>query len=145
MFDGCSRLTTLDVSNFKTDMVESMWHIFCDCSRLTTIYASEKWNMSNVETKDGMFYNCPELVGGEGTTYNSSYVNGEYAHIDGGPSNPGYFTRKKHDTSISKVLNRKGEADIYTPNGIKLVKPQKGLNIIINSDGSVRKVHRRLS
>ncbi len=143
MFDGCSGLTTLDLSNFKTDKVKSMWHIFCDCSRLTTIYASEKWNMSNVETKDWMFYNCPKLVGGEGTTYNEEYVNGEYAHIDRGPSNPGYFTRKDHNTGISKVLNRKGETDIYTPNGIKLAKPQKGLNIILNSDGSVRKIHLR--
>ena len=32
------------------------------------------------------------LVGGLGTTYNSSYVDKTYARIDGGRSNPGYFT-----------------------------------------------------
>ncbi|MCI7559653.1 MAG: hypothetical protein MSS76_06005 [Clostridium sp.] len=32
------------------------------------------------------------LVGGLGTTYNSSYVDKTYARIDGGTSNPGYFT-----------------------------------------------------
>ena len=39
-----------------------------------------------------MFTGCSALVGGSGTTYNSSYVDKTYAHIDGGQSNPGYFT-----------------------------------------------------
>ncbi|UKI57957.1 MAG: hypothetical protein L6V81_00295 [Clostridium sp.] len=38
------------------------------------------------------FYNCTNLVGGAGTKYNSSHVDKAYAHIDGGTSNPGYFT-----------------------------------------------------
>ena len=33
-------------------------------------------------------------MGGQGTTYNASHVDKTYAHIDGGPSNPGYFTDK---------------------------------------------------
>ena len=33
-------------------------------------------------------------MGGQGTTYDSSHTNATYAHIDGGPSNPGYFTAK---------------------------------------------------
>jgi hypothetical protein len=42
-----------------------------------------------------MFSNCTSLVGGQGTAYNSSNPKDKtYAHIDGGPSNPGYFTAK---------------------------------------------------
>jgi hypothetical protein len=41
-----------------------------------------------------MFMNCTSLVGGQGTTYDDSHIDKTYAHIDGGPSNPGYFTDK---------------------------------------------------
>jgi len=41
-----------------------------------------------------MFRGCTKLVGGAGTKYNSSYVDKTYARIDGGTSNPGYFTAK---------------------------------------------------
>ena len=41
-----------------------------------------------------MFSNCHNLVGGMGTTYDASHVDAAYAHIDGGPSNPGYLTEK---------------------------------------------------
>lgn len=41
-----------------------------------------------------MFKEATNLVGGSGTKYNSSYADKTYAHIDGGTSNPGYFTAK---------------------------------------------------
>ena len=41
-----------------------------------------------------MFNNCTSLVGGQGTTYDDSHIDKTYAHIDGGTSNPGYFTDK---------------------------------------------------
>ena len=42
-----------------------------------------------------MFDVCYSLVGGKGTAYSSSNPKDKtYAHIDGGPSNPGYFTGK---------------------------------------------------
>ena len=40
---------------------------------------------------NNLFYSTL-LVGGLGTTYNSSYVDKTYARIDGGTSRPGYFT-----------------------------------------------------
>ena len=33
-------------------------------------------------------------MGGQGTAYDENHVDAEYAHIDGGTSNPGYFTAK---------------------------------------------------
>ena len=40
-----------------------------------------------------MFRNAKLLVGGNGTTYNGSYINSSYARIDTSEL-PGYFTRK---------------------------------------------------
>jgi hypothetical protein len=41
-----------------------------------------------------MFTGCTNLVGGNGTVYDANHVDHTYAHIDGGTSNPGYFTDK---------------------------------------------------
>lgn len=41
-----------------------------------------------------MFRNCFSIVGGKGTTYDKNHTDGEYARIDGGPSNPCYLTLK---------------------------------------------------
>ena len=38
--------------------------------------------------------NNMEGTRGAGTTYSSSHTDAGYAHIDGGPSNPGYLTKK---------------------------------------------------
>ena len=41
-----------------------------------------------------VFNGCFSLVGGKGTTFDPDHVNADYAHLDGGPDNPGYFTEK---------------------------------------------------
>ncbi len=94
MFRGCSSLTVLDLSSFSTANVIAMGGMFMGCSNLRTIYAGSGWSTAAVEASAGMFYSCTSLVGGQGTTFNSSHVGIDYAHIDGGPSNPGYFTEK---------------------------------------------------
>ncbi len=95
----CTNLETLDLSSFNTANVTSISGMFNDCSNLKTIYASDKWNISNVPYEFGMevFVNCTKLVGGKGTTYKEGYFDLTYAHIDGGASNPGYFTEKNTD------------------------------------------------
>ena len=93
MFCDCSNLTVIDLSSFNTSKVTSMGSMFQDCSNLTTIYAGSGWTTAAVTNSGFMFRNCTSLVGGQGTTYQSSTpVNMAYAHIDGGPSNPGFFT-----------------------------------------------------
>ena len=120
MFDGCSGLTSLDVTGFKTDKVTSMWNMFARCSGLTnldmtgfktdkvtdmslmfygcpglkTIYAGEGWSTAKVQDSDIMFKDCTGLVGGAGTAYDANHIDKAYARIDGGASNPGYFTFK---------------------------------------------------
>ena len=92
MFSG-SQATTLDVSNFDTSKVTNMNDMFYGSTNLKTIYGSSKFVTTAVTSSAGMlFYGCTKLIGGAGTKYNSSYVDKTYAHIDGGTSNPGYFT-----------------------------------------------------
>ena len=94
MFYGNTSISRLDLSYFDTQKVTSMYSMFDGCSNLTTIYVGDGWSTEAVTSSSSMFQNCTSLVGGMGTTYNSSHVDKAYAHIDGGPSNPGYFTEK---------------------------------------------------
>ena len=87
-----SKATTLDVSNFDTSKVTNMSYMFYNFTNLKTIYVSNKFNTDKVTDSTNMFSGCTNLVGGAGTKYNSSYVDKTYARIDGGTSNPGYFT-----------------------------------------------------
>ena len=87
-----SQATVLDVSNFDTSKVTNMRYMFYFSKKLTTIYVSDKFDTSTVTSSTEMFDNCTNLVGGAGTVYDESHVDKTYAHIDGGTSNPGYFT-----------------------------------------------------
>jgi len=71
-----------------------MMEMFQGCKNLTTIYVGNGWNIINVTDSEDMFRNCPNLIGGQGTKYDEDHKDVEYAHIDGGESNPGYFTKK---------------------------------------------------
>ncbi len=93
MFYGCSSLTSLDMSNWDVSNVDNMQEMFYGCVDLTTIYVGPKWTLRSVTT-DNMFKLCRELRGSAGTTYDYNHVNGSYAHIDGGPSNPGYLSER---------------------------------------------------
>ena len=91
MFYG-TEATILDVSNFDTSKVTNMSDMFDASYSLKTIYVSSKFVTTAVTNSKDMFTSCTKLVGGAGTKYNSSYVDKTYARIDGGTSNPGYFT-----------------------------------------------------
>ena len=95
MFNGSYALQSLDLSNFDTSNVTDMSGMFHNMIYLQTVYVSDKFNIDNVSESEGMFYSAIRIVGGSGTTYNSSYTDITYARIDD-PTNgkPGYFTLK---------------------------------------------------
>ena len=95
MFNHCNDLTSLDLSNFNTSNVDRMTCMFYGCTNLRTIYVGNGWSTAAATDSEQMFYNCSNLVGGQGTTYDANHIDKTYAHIDGGPSNPGYFTEWK--------------------------------------------------
>ena len=93
MFQGLSSITELDLSSFDTSNVSDMTVMFYTDSQLRTIYVSDSFVTNNVSSSSSMFSSCNALVGGNGTTYNSNYMDKTYARIDVSGT-PGYFTRK---------------------------------------------------
>ena len=100
MFYG-SQIKILDLSNFDTSKVTNMQYMFERATNLKTIYVSNKFNTNKVTSSNSMFYNCTNLVGGAGTKYDSTKTDKTYARIDGGTSNPGYFTSIPEPNSFS--------------------------------------------
>ena len=100
MFTGCTGLTSIDISGWNTANVWYMNDMFAKCSGLKTIYAGTGWTTERVndEWGEGMFTGCIALVGGMGTAYDKNHTDMTYARIDGGASNPGYFTAKHAST-----------------------------------------------
>ena len=94
MFDGCRSMQVLDLSSFWTHNVTMMANMFANCTSLTTILVSKDWSTSSVTSSKGMFTNCRKLVGMAGTPYDKNHTDKEYAHADGGETNPGYLTMK---------------------------------------------------
>ena len=126
MFGFCPNLSSLDLSEFKTDNVTNMLQMFGYCNNLETIYVSDAWNTEKVEMGFSMFDSCYNLVGGAGTLFSQNHTGLDYAHIDGGPSNPGYLTYKE-STNIAhtkKITEESGY--IYSLSGIKLRSATKG-------------------
>lgn len=99
MFSGCEQLKSLDIRNFSItisdpDLSYSTASMFWGCSNLTKIICLNSFVDSNIDS-GSMFYNCTKLKGSNGTVFDLEKVDGTYAHPDGGPSNPGYFTDGK--------------------------------------------------
>ena len=114
MFRNCFGLTNLDISNFNTANVTDMGSMFKGCSELITIYAGEGWSTEKVTESTEMFFGCPNLVGGMGTVYDADHVDAAYAHIDGGPSNPGYLS----DKNAPVITNPEGYAVLSDNNTV---------------------------
>ncbi len=92
MLCSLTALTVLDLSSFNTAKVTNMSHLFSSDYDLETIYVGSGWSTAAVTESKDMFNLCIMLVGGQGTEQVSYKTDATYAHIDGGPSNPGYFT-----------------------------------------------------
>ena len=92
MFYDCASLSDLDLSSFDTSNVKYMGSMFEDCKNLKTIIIGEGWSAKSVEYSTSMFTGCETLKGGAGTVYDEDHTDIEYAHVDGGKKDPGYFT-----------------------------------------------------
>jgi surface protein len=140
LFNDCKSLTSLDLSSFDTRKVENMWMMFWLCSSLKTIYVGDRWSTDMVVEPTYMFAFCNNLVGGEGTVYDTNHLDKEYAHIDGGISNPGYLTRK---TYVEGDVN--GDGKVTPADAIMILYHyfnvvQNGFNdkvADLNHDGSI--------
>ena len=61
MFNGCSSLTTLDLSSLNTSKVTTMQEMFSGCTSLTSLNLSDL-NMKKLQYVAHMFYDCSSLT-----------------------------------------------------------------------------------
>ena len=107
MFGSCSTLSSLDLSNFYTKEVRDMSYMFSRCSALTTIYASDKFVTSKVQSGISMFSACKNL---KGTILN--YKDSKTDHTYANCGTNGYFTPvfeyAEFDKGIGTLTFRRG-------------------------------------
>ena len=84
MFERCNKLKVLDLSNFSTPNLNIMNNVFKDCTNLTTIYASDKFQIGKQGTD--VFTGCNNLKGEIG--FQKSKTDMTYANYK-----TGYFTK----------------------------------------------------
>lgn len=85
MFEGCYELTLLDLSSFNTPNLNIMNRMFYKCLKLTTIYASDKFQIGK-QAGSEVFTKCYKLKGE--IEYNKSKTDKTYANYK-----TGYFTK----------------------------------------------------
>ena len=93
MFDRCSALTSLDLTNFNTAKVTDMSYMFMGCSALTTIFVSDKFVTDQVTSSDNMFHMCINLIGAieyDGSKSDHTYANYENGYFSPEGGFPGY-------------------------------------------------------
>ena len=61
MFNNCTILPSLDLSNFNTAKVKIMYNMFKNCKKLSSLNLSESFNTVNVTNMSSMFYGCSQL------------------------------------------------------------------------------------
>lgn len=138
MFRGCSTLTSLDISSFNTQNVTSMKWMFSamgDRSPLR-IYVGDGWSTANVENGEEMFLYCDNLRGSKGTQCRDGMSGMEYARIDGGPDNPGYFSDGKALVEISPVAESEDVSFAEGLTGDTSLKHTAIGNVYYNMDAS---------
>ena len=73
MFEGCSALKSLDLTNFNTAKVTNMGNMFEGCSALTSLDLT-KFNTANVTDMSFMFKGCSALKSLDLTNFNTANV-----------------------------------------------------------------------
>ena len=73
MFNNCSSLTSLDLSNFDTSNVTDMNGMFSDCNNISSLNLSS-FDTSNVTNMSMMFMRCEKLTSLNVSSFNTSNV-----------------------------------------------------------------------
>lgn len=101
MFAYCRSLALLNLGSFDTKKVEYIDYMFFGSKSLSTIFVGDNWvlsqldsvSSSNYENVFGGYDGHPYLTGQYGTKYTNTYkYDKEYARVDLGSTQPGYFT-----------------------------------------------------
>lgn len=95
MFLDCWEIQVLDCSGWDTSNGENFQAMFYDCVELRTIYAKPTFvTPQDAYMTNTMFSICQNLSGGNGTQYDSNYIDYQRAWVDAYNGHAGYFTDK---------------------------------------------------
>ena len=108
MFDRCSALTSLDLTNFNTAKVTDMRYMFMGCNALTTIFVSDKFVTSQVTKSVDMFHMCINLIGA--IEYDGSKSDHNFANYETGYFTPegGFHAYAEFDEGTGTLTFRRG-------------------------------------
>lgn len=97
LFNFMASIKYIDISSFTKDSLTSANYMFSYLPNLERIYVSDSFDLRDKGITN-VFDTCNNLIGEKGTIFSSTNdtLGSEYAHIDGGEENPGYFTRKEN-------------------------------------------------
>ena len=73
MFSSCSKLTSLDITNFNTANVTDMSYMFNSCTKLTSLDVTN-FNTAKVKNMIRMFSNCQALTSLNVTNFNTEKI-----------------------------------------------------------------------
>lgn len=85
LFSGCTGVTTLDLTGLDPSTITKWGYAFANMTALTTIKVDSTWALPgglSSSAKNQCFYGSKNLVGGNGTAYDSSKVSADMAVID---------------------------------------------------------------
>ena len=138
MFCSCNSLQELNLCSFRTENVKYMDAMFNACNELRTIYVGPKWSIKNVSSSKDMFKNCYNLIGANGTTYDSRHIDAAYACVDT-VGVPGYLTFKD-GVGISEILYNydMGKESWYSLKGIWLKSKPTRPGLYLHNGHKVR-------
>lgn len=93
MFEGMTALKELNLENWKTVQCNRTMadRMFANCPNLKTIWVTRNWKPLT-DRHQNMFEGDLALTGIKGTVFTPDHLNGDYAHIDEGTTNPGYLS-----------------------------------------------------
>lgn len=91
MFEGCKSLVRVKLIGFDSSRLTDVSRMFAGCTGIREIAAGSLFDLSEVGCSDLMFSDCVNLKGGNGTAFDDTHTDCEFAREDGGVTNPGYF------------------------------------------------------
>ena len=132
MFCDCSSLKSINLSNFNTNNVTDMSFMFCGCSSLNSINLSN-FNTNNVTDMSCMFYECSSLKNIDLSNFNNNKVTNMICMFKDCSS---LNSINLSNFNTNKVIHNGGMFD-----GCKNLKKE---NIIIKDKNSLNKILKQL-
>lgn len=119
--------SVLDLSGITPPLPENnvnLYYTFEGCSNLTTIYCENLYTGSTSQNVSNTFANCStNLVGGNGTVWNSSNISGSYAVVDAEGS-AGYFTKPIPEASLIINIDPAEACDVVVKESHQPIKSE---------------------